>query len=307
MARTSMLSARNVMALATGACVVMAVTPTRYSGWTQHFSSVVEFFVTPVSSTISRLVRPAGTRGAGGAADSAELRQAVQDVSVLTTRNLQLQQENAELREQLRQLQRGLELNPGQDVTRVIVQVLSADAPPPAGSGLIKVRSDVRGGDVGALSAGAVAVHEGVNLVGRVTGSWDRVTDVRPITDPSIGELRATILTEPGGDSPLDVQLGARLLPVTLPVGARLRGPVIALRLPPGVLEPPVTPGLTVRLYDPQWPRAAQMLVIGTVESVERAENGRPIVTVRPAFDARASQLTLLLAPPSENSPGSAR
>jgi hypothetical protein len=150
-----------------------------------------------------------------------------------------------------------------------------------------------------AVGPGDVAVHEGVNLVGRVIGARGGVADIRVMTDPSAGVIRGSIYPDEldpqalRAGTPDALALGTQLIGIA---GGRLRGVVYALRLPEGRLEPDVRVGMTVRLSDPSWPRAAQMLVIGTVERVERADNGRPIVIVRPGFEPQSLQeVTIML------------
>jgi hypothetical protein len=53
-----------------------------------------------------------------------------------------------------------------------------------------------------------------------------------------------------------------------------------------------------VRLEDPQWPKHAQRLVIGTVTAVKTVTTGRQVIEVRPTVDLdRLSEVVLRLTP----------
>lgn len=274
----------------------MAVLPTRLTWWTRDLSAPVQIVALPVSWLVKQAALAAGGGGGGSSQSSETAARLARDLEALRTRNLQLAAENDDLTEQIRQLQRGISLNSNQDVARVVAPVVSGEAT--GGSSLLMART---AGLVGAdgqkpiIEAGAVAVTDGVNLVGRVIGVRNVVADIRPINDPGPSVLRGSIfpLESDAGADHASVSLGTQLSGIS---GGRLRGSIYVLKLPDGQTEPVVTPGMVVRLSDPGWPRSAQMLIIGYVESVERADNGRPIVIVRPAFDPqRLETVTLLL------------
>lgn len=292
--RRSILSSANLLALAAALCAVTAVAPARVTGWVDSLAYPVQIVTAPVRWLVGQVARTGGS-GGSGAGDGSQL---ARDVALLTARNHRLAAENDELRAQVRALQRGAELNIQGEAMRIVAPVIAADSS--AGGGLIMLRTGrVRGADGSdtVVPVGSVAVFDAVNLVGRVVRAAGPVADVQPIGEAGTRELRATIFPLEGDASvdPSTSQLGVRLTPAGQ---GRLRGGVVALVLPEGEFEPSVRVGMAVRLSDPAWPRAAQMLVVGTVESVERAENGRPVVTVKPSFDARSlRQLTILLTP----------
>lgn len=293
-ARRSILSSANLLALAAGLCALTAVAPGGLTWWVESVAYPVQIVTAPVRWLVGQVARGGGGGVAGGAGSDKLAR----DVALLTVRNHRLAAENDELRAQVRALQRGAELSEPGEAVRIVAPVIAADSP--AGGGLIMLRTGrVRGpdGSDGPVPVGSVAVHDGVNLVGRVVRAGGPVADVQPIGEAGTRELRGTIfpLEADASAEPSGSQLGVRLTPAG---GGKLRGSVVALVLPEGQFEPDVRVGMTVRLSDPAWPRAAQMLVVGTVERVERAENGRPVVTVRPGFEASGlEQLTILLTP----------
>lgn len=295
--RSPILNSRTTLAACAAIAGLMAVLPTRLTWWTRDLSAPVQIVALPVSWLVKQAALAAGGGGGGsGSQNTAANARLAQDLEALRTRNLQLAAENDDLIEQVRQLQRGITLNSNQDVARVVASVVSGEAT--GGSSLLMART---AGLVGAdgqkvvVEAGAVAVTDGVNLVGRVIGVRNVVADIRPINDPGPNVLRGAIfpLESDASADHASVSLGTQLSGIS---GGRLRGSIYVLKLPDGQTEPVVTPGMVVRLSDPGWPRSAQMLVIGFVESVERADNGRPIVIVRPAFDPqRLETVTLLL------------
>jgi len=306
-ARKSILSGTNLLALATGLCALCAVAPAPFTAWVQDAAYPVQIVTAPVRWLVGQVARAGGAGTGASATGDAPL---AREVALLTARNLRLAAENDELRAQVRALQRGAELNPQAEAMRIVVPVIAADSP--VASGLIMLRTGrVRAADgsEGNVPLGSVAISDAVNIVGRVVRAAGPVADVQPIGQAGTRELRATIFpledradpsADPNADPDADpsaVQLGVVLTPAGQ---GRLRGSVYALQLADGQFEPAIRTGMTVRLTDPSWPRAAQMLVVGTVEAVSRADNGRPIVTVKPGFDPRSlQQVTILLTPDS--------
>jgi cell shape-determining protein MreC len=296
--RRPILNARSALTICAGLAALLAVLPTRWSWWTSDLSAPVHFAALPVSWVVTKAVRAARPAMAHDA-NSPTVERLRLDLAELTTRNLRLAAENDQLAQQVRQLQSGLQLAGNQEVPRLIAPVFASQA---GGSTLLMVRTaGLRGvdGQSTVVTPGSIAVHAGVNLVGQVIGVRGVVADIRPISDPAAGVLRATLFpleTDPAADQS-SIALAAQLAPIPGPGGrGRLRGPVYVLKLPDGQTEPTITPGMQVRLTDPSWPRAAQMLVVGVVDSVEIADNGRPIIIVRPAFDVqRLEEVTILV------------
>ena len=199
-----------------------------------------------------------------GEADPEEvalLKQRVEEYRTLWQKELTRNQDLLNQMEQLGLLQ---SLNPG-------VRTKLLNAPVIGSSGTqLQIRA---GTGLGVHQNDVVAVG-GVQLFGSVRDASARTSWIMPITAKAQGRLEAAVMIEDGRSA-------ACLL---APVGdGTLRGDVLYNEGDPGASQA-VAVGQTVRLSDDAWPDSAQMLVVGTVESVEPAPDSplRPVVVVRP-------------------------
>lgn len=276
-------SALNPRTALLGACVmlfVVSLTPTRYSGWTEHLSSPAQYLIAPLQNpltwAVSKLRGPAPT-GRPIDPNSARLAEELNIYRVLYYRTLDDKQR---LEQIIVQLQHGMALNPDLPVRQFNAPVIGRY------SDLSTELLKIRGGTANGITLSSVAAFEGVNLVGRVVSVSDRISSVLPITDRHAGELKvkvypnetsSTVSPDPGMFS---------ILCRVVPTGrGRLRGPAEYSTARPGETPPRVGPGMIARLADATWPRSAQSLVVGIIESVDKAANGREIVTIKPMFD----------------------
>jgi len=133
------------------------------------------------------------------------------------------------------------------------------------------------------VRAGAVAVHRGGHLIGRIAEDVGRLTSLLvPITDVSVGRVRGAVIVDADGE------LGA----------PELRTPPVRILLTPaddGSLiadvdaDAGVEIGHPVVLDDPAWSSGGRGMVIGLVESMQRRDDQplRQRIVVRPVYDAQ--------------------
>jgi hypothetical protein len=297
---TDWLSIRNRQVMAVAAGVALCIVPTRLSGVLNYLGNAVDVVVQPVQWGFGVLLSPLTGGGGGGSGVDANVKA---EIDLLKTRILQVQQENAGLLEQIRKLQQGAELKALGPTPRVFVPVTGVGGT--AGSPLIKVRTDhieeARAGERGPVLSGAVAVTETAVLVGRLTTGSKPFAFVQPISDVSSGDLKVVLMTG-NEQSQLAGQLASLGSRLRAGADGMLRGAVYRLsgsgRGAEGntAREDDITPGMLVRLLDERWPRHAQMLIVGEVIEVERGDNARAMIAVRPRFELRSlAELVLVM------------
>lgn len=261
---------------------LLSIVPMRFTRWTTGFSDVAVTVSAPVSNAVRWVADPL-TRPFRRGADPALAEQYLQELEVSRQRALDMELKVRELQRRVEELQRGAAMTPELGVRQIAAPVIGRFTE--ASSAALQVRA---GGGRGVVE-NAVAVVEGLQLLGRV----ERVTSawcvVRPITDEAAGGLMALVMT---GEQ-LDSGITCRLEPIG---GGVLRGPATWEwnEAQAGPIE--VTVGMTVRLRDDTWPRSSQMLIVGEVTAVDPApdEPTRTIVTVTPTVTLhRVSEVVL--------------
>lgn len=176
---------------------------------------------------------------------------------------------NEELRRQMEQLRLVAALNPDSSTRLVMAPVIGRPSDP--SSPLLELRA---GHAQGVNRNDAIAVG-GVQLLGRVERASERTSLALPITARASGRILGMVMTSESGGLECALE----------PTGdGRLRGDVAFVDPDREPDVAPVRAGQTVRLRDAEWPASAQMLVIGTVESVGPAPDSplRQVVVVRP-------------------------
>lgn len=291
-------SRRPVLPLAVGALCVLALLPTRLTGWLSGVAGALDVLVAPAQWPIAAALRTVRAQ-VRGPADSdplvAELRRNAQGFEQLY---LQALDENRRLTRTVGELQQGAAVPSGVRVQQVVADVIGLHAD--ASSTLLKVKA----GTTSRISKDSVAAFDGVHLVGIVVDVDAQISRVLPATDRAAGKLDALVMLNPApasgpvsGAAPLDTALRCLLDPTG---DGRLRGP---LEVPPSRQDlpaPEVKPGMVVRLAGDRWPAPARMLIVGLVERVEPAANGRPIVIVKPVFELRDLSSVVLRSPASD-------
>lgn len=271
-----------------GAVAVLAILsllPLRFIGWERWFGQLTQTLIAPVShpfAALSRWLRPAAPRDV----EDSVVRSLRDEIDSLTAQLLRERQENAKLLGTMEELYRLKTLNPDSPVEQLTAPVIAASSD--LSSALLTVRAGERQG----VEPNSVAVAPGLQLLGRVVAVRGKSCDVQPITSKAAEKLRARIII---GDDPTMNPL-CQLEPrgdgtFRGPVSTEGRDPASALKLEPGQL---------VRLDDQErWPRHAQMLVIGRIESVDASPDQplRKVVTVRPTLSLdRVSEVVLRIA-----------
>ncbi|MEO1007820.1 MAG: hypothetical protein AAFX79_04595 [Planctomycetota bacterium] len=275
-------SARTLLRVTLVLLAIMAVAPMRYTRWTSAFSDLALTVTAPVSHAIKWVADPL-TRPLRPGADPALAEQYKQELDASRKRALDLEVRVEELEALVLELQRGLALTPDVDIRQVAAPVIGRLSDPAS------IDLQVRAGSGRGVVPNAVAVVEGLQLLGRVERTTAAWCIVRPITSSAAGGIDAVVLT--GED--LASGVACRLEPTG---DGLLRGPATWVFEPSRQGPVELAAGLTVRLRDDTWPGSAQMLVLGEVVAVEPAadEPTRTIVTVSPLVPLeRVSEVVL--------------
>lgn len=280
--------ARSALPLAVGLLLVTALLPARWLGWAGWFSAQAFVVVSPIAHPITRgvdLIIPASRTVAGTEATERErtLRDELERVRV---RLLQSEQRVTEMESLVEQLSRGSLLQPDVEVSQLPRSIVSQ-----AGEMLV-----VRTGTHEGVHRGAVITAQSVQLIGRVAEANERTVLVQPITARGSLKLLGVVI--------LDEQSGRRATCVLDPAGD---GTLVGEVSPPedGRAEE-IMIGQTVRLFDEQWPRHAQMLVIGEVVRVEPSATQplRRQITVQPRVNPRRSGEVIVRLPAASTQTG---
>ncbi|MBL4591549.1 MAG: rod shape-determining protein MreC [Phycisphaerales bacterium] len=260
---------RWAMPITIASLVVFALLPVRWTNGLQWFSAQTEVVIAPIESPITKLttwIIPSSSIHGIISDEEHSLRQEIDRIRTQLFRERAI---NRQLTELVDQLQRGANLTPNIDVRQISRSRIG-------NSGELLV---VRAGTNEGIHRNTVVVVEAVQLLGRVSIADARTCKVLPITSDASLPLMATVMLDNNGQ----FQLRCLLTPVG---DGTLRGDV----------TPPIDPdtpqlalGQEIRLLDDQWPRHAQMLVIGTIERIENSPNQplRKQIIVKPAVDLR--------------------
>jgi len=265
--------------------VILCLAPTRWLGWVNDVASIVRLPVAPLGdlgNTAARWLRPPPTRFADLPPDVRELVQNLEEERDRFERLYHAAASRAaELQEQLEQLQQVPVDTLSAPVSLLRAQITSRN--PADSSGPVQLNRGSRHG----VQRGAIAVYNGVHLLGRVADVSPVSASLHPITHSATGLLRASVF--PTGADDATVHEAGRV--ALRPTGdGRFIGDVAQ--------QHPVQPGDVVRLFDHAWPASAQAMIIGTVSDV-RAKDDQPlrrIVVVEPRFRiSELSDVTLIV------------
>ena len=265
--------------MAVGLLAVASLLPQKWLGWARWFSEQAFVVAAPVAHPITRgvdLIAPASRPSPERTERERTLRDELERARV---RMLQSDRRIAELESLVEQLSRGTLLHPEVEVSQLPRSVVGE-----AGEMLV-VRTGTREG----VYRGAVVTAQSVHLVGRVADADARTSRVLPIT--ARGSMRIL------GVVVVDDDTGRQASCVLEPVGdGTLVGEVSP---PPDGRAEEIQKGQTVRLFDEQWPRHAQMLVIGEVVRVEPSleQPLRRRITVQPRVNPRRAGEVIIRLP----------
>ncbi len=245
------------------ACV-LAVLPSRVTGWLTGVSSVAWFAIAPVQQPVYRLARWLSP-GRGTRVEDPLLGKEREEKERYQAMYLRERERTAELERRIAELQSG---------------VLASDVPVRQVSATVVGLASEPGGEV-IIRAGAgqgvepnnVVTAGGVQIVGRVTSAGSRMSQVRLLTAPSTGKLLGVVMNADGSLGP-----GCMLNPSS-------SGDVLLGYVEGQSDGGKVSVGQMVRLRDDQWPRSSSMLVIGEIVSAEDSLGQHQKIKVRPTRD----------------------
>ncbi|MDX2130894.1 MAG: rod shape-determining protein MreC [Planctomycetota bacterium] len=260
--------------------------PLRWLRWTSFLGDALQLGVAPISRPVVATV--GWLKGARTPPDDDAIRVLEEHIELLRQDLLREKQETARLSQIIRDLQRGIALNPDLRTRQVPGVVYGVSQGQPT---LLRVQAGERQG----VRANSIAVAPGLQLIGRVVDVAPRTSTVQVMNSRGGPSLTCIIILDENSPE------GLRC---TLQPGAdgTLRGPVEDKRDATGehAIEP--EPGQTVRLDDPTWPLGARMLLVGRVERVEAREDQplRRMVTVRPTIEHLDRLTELMLWVPEQ-------
>jgi len=275
MARTPHGHDRRILAAATVLLAVLSIMPVRWLGWMTGVGGVAIWGVGPISHPVAWFARWIAP-GAAPRDDEriADLERQKDEAESLYRRE-QLRVE--ELESIIKELQRGVALDPTLRIAPVAAPVIGMSSDPTA------PRLIVRAGTNKGVTINTVAAVQGVHLCGRVVDASPSTSYVQLTTDRKMRMFQGAVFLDEQGNS-------ARCN--LAPVGARkLQG---RLALPAGYTDSVV--GKRVYLSDPTWPGAAQGLIVGRITEAfpSPLEPLWLIATVEPEIDlSRISRVTL--------------
>lgn len=274
------------MPLTIGVLFLLAFMPVRWLSWTDWFSAQVQVAIVPITHPFTIVVDTVVPARISDP-DASERERALLNELALTKHDLlQAREENARLTRLVDQYARGAELAPDLQVrqaTRPRVGNLAGD--------ILLVRT----GNLDGLTQGTVVVSDATQLVGRVSRVDRRTAQVLPITAPGAQRIKGIVLLSPDAEN----TVGCLLEPTGK---GTLRGEVARNALDARLT---IQSGQEVRLFDTLWPNSAQMLLIGTIESVNTDPDQplRAIIEVRPTFEdlRRLPEVTMRIPITDEN------
>ncbi len=285
------------MAMAVCVLLVLALLPSRYSGWTNWFGNVADFIIAPVQWPLNLVVGVFKRSGEAAVSRDPVVAALEQERDKFKDAYFRTLSELDQARAQAAALTRGLQLNSQLPFKLLPAPVIGSVFD--GASQLLRVRAGAKNG----VTEGAVAAVEGVDLLGRIPigGVADRISKVLPITDRAARPL--SVLIFPGeigedGTTVPGLEPGAAIAAQLTATGqGTLMGPVEVprARADGAVVRPAV--GMIVRLRDARWPGSAQMLIVGRITRIETQPNGRENITVTPRYVLPVAEVLLRISP----------
>ena len=262
------------MPLCVTTLIILCLLPSAWLDWTNWFGAQARVVVSPIAHPMTmakNLVIPQSVGNPNATHRERALQSELDRYRALLYKE---QQENLQLSALVDQLSSGAAINPDIPVTQIQRPVI----------GLSREFLIVRSGGHERISRSTVVVVNAVQLCGRVAQTDGRTALVLPITAKDAQPLLGNVMLDDSGTNTARCMLrpiGKGLLQgdVTKPVADGTGIPAATIEI-----------GMEVRLLDDQWPRHAQMLLIGTIESIAPSPNQplRQRITVRPSVDLRS-------------------
>ncbi len=262
------------MPMCVTAMIILCLLPSSWLDWTNWFGAQARVVISPISHPMTvakNMVIPQSVGNPNATSREEALKSELDRYRALLYKE---QQENVQLSRLVDQLSSGAAINPDIPVTQIQRPVI----------GLSREFLVIRSGGHERVSRSTVVVVDAVQLCGRVVESDERTALVLPITAKDAQPLLGNVMLDDSGTNSARCMLspiGKGLLEgdVTRPVADGTGIPATEILI-----------GMEVRLLDDQWPRHAQMLLIGTIESVSPSPDQplRQRITVRPSTDLRS-------------------
>ncbi len=257
---------------------MLCILPSAWSGWLGNFSSIALFVIAPIQQPVYGLTRWL-VGGRGTKPDDAVVEGLKRERDQYHTLWLREQEHVAELERRNAELQRGVITNeiPVRQVATTVI-----------GRGSEGTRGDllIRAGTSQGVEINNVVTAGGVQIVGRVSRTMSRQSQVRLLTDQANSKVLGVVMND-------DDTQGPTCLLHPKPSGIELTGQVEYKSD-----ETKVRVGQLIRLKDDQWPRSASMLVIGRIVSVEEFASKRQVVVVQPTLEIdRVSEVVVRTNP----------
>ncbi|MDF1870944.1 MAG: rod shape-determining protein MreC [Phycisphaerales bacterium] len=260
------------MPLCVGTCIIMCLLPSAWLDWTNWFGAQARVVISPIAHPMTmakNLVIPQSVGNPNATQRERTLQSELDRYRALLYRE---QQENTRLTARIDEITSGAGLTPNNPVIQI---------PRPV-TGISREFLVIRSGGHERITRSTVVVVNAVQLCGRVTESDDRTALVLPITAKDAQPLLGYVMLDDTGKNTTLCMLS--------PIGKGLLEGDVTIPTDGTDSENLIQVGMEVRLYDDQWPRHAQMLLIGKIESIAPSPNQplRQRITVRPSVDLRA-------------------
>ncbi|MBK7404672.1 MAG: hypothetical protein IPJ41_08565 [Phycisphaerales bacterium] len=247
--------------------LIVSFMPARVLAPARWFGELQNMLVAPVAQPM-RMVGGVLSPARPGADDPAVIAQLRLEVEHYKTLYEQMRERKDDLLRQMEQMQLMVSLNPSVS-TRLLYAPVIGGTSDPAGALL-----EIRAGRAQGVNQNDVVAVEGVQLFGRVKSAGARTSWILPTTAKNSGRVRGKVMIADGQG--LECALS--------PAGDGTLTGDVAYDSGEQASNSVIQPGQVVRLFDAEWPASAQMLVLGTVESVQPAPDSplRPVIVVRP-------------------------
>ena len=249
--------------------MILSLLPTRFlRPWSNDLGAIAQGLTVPLADPATRLsaiLRPAS---GGLELDGRTLPQIREELERYRASYLDMRRERDELLEELELLT--AVRRAGGDVSFTTRPARIVGRSTQSRNQILQLNVGTLGG---AFEVGTVAVVNAVHLVGRVSRVGRLTSELVPISDPSIGPLRAFVLGD--GEAPVRISILGGLMPAG---DGTLVGDVER--------DAPVEVGMEVRLDDAAWPPTAQMMILGDIEFIRPKDQSplRKTIVVRPRF-----------------------
>jgi len=262
------------MPLCVVAMVVLCLLPSAWLDWTNWFGAQARVVVSPIAHPITMAKNLVIPQSVGNPYATQRERTLQSELDRYRSLLYREQQENEQLSALVKRLSTGAAVTPDIAITQI---------PRPV-TGISREFLVVRSGGHEQVSRSTVVVVNAVQLCGRVAEADKRTALVLPITAKDAQPLLGNVMLDNTGTQTARCMLS--------PIGKGLLEGDITMPVADGTGIPAATikVGMEVRLLDDQWPRHAQMLLIGRIESIAPSPNQplRQRITVRPSVDLRS-------------------